>query len=207
MIFNVLRLRPAGKNREQAVRKASRGVSTVYRHGKGFRNPKKIVYVTILWGFEHQRGRKMSEPASPGQDDLLSYAASIVSAYVSNNTLAAAELPALLQTVYATLGRLAAGESAGGRGANRLPAVSIKKSVTPDFLICLEDGKKFKSLKRHLRAAYGLSPEDYRARWNLAPDYPMVAPNYARTRSTLAVKMGLGQKTGAVTPHRKHKRS
>lgn len=149
----------------------------------------------------------MSEPASPGQDDLLSHAASIVSAYVSNNTIAAAELPALLQTVYATLGRLAAGESAGGPGANRLPAVSIKKSVTPDFLICLEDGKKFKSLKRHLRAAYGLSPEDYRARWNLAPDYPMVAPNYARTRSTLAVKMGLGQKTGAVTPRRKHKRT
>jgi predicted transcriptional regulator len=149
----------------------------------------------------------MSEPAPPGADPLLSYAANIVSAYVSNNTIAAAELPALLQTVYATLGQLAANDSAGPHGVNRHPAVSIKKSITPDFLICLEDGKKFKSLKRHLRAAYGLTPEDYRARWNLSPDYPMVAPNYARTRSSLAVKMGLGQKPGGNNMQRKHKRS
>jgi len=147
----------------------------------------------------------MSEPALPGADELLSYATSIVSAYVSNNTIAAAELPALLQTVYATLGRLAAGETSGFSGAPRVPAVSIKKSITPEFLICLEDGKKFKSLKRHLRAAYSLSPEDYRARWNLPADYPMVAPNYARTRSTLAVKMGLGQKPASARTRRKHK--
>lgn len=147
----------------------------------------------------------MSEPALPGADELLSYATDIVSAYVSNNTIAAAELPALLQTVYATLGRLAAGESSGFPDAPRVPAVSIKKSITPEFLICLEDGKKFKSLKRHLRAAYSMSPEDYRARWSLPPDYPMVAPNYARTRSTLAVKMGLGQKPASARTHRKHK--
>ena len=138
----------------------------------------------------------MTEPAHPGADELLFHASQIVSAYVSNNTIAAAELPALLQTVYATLERLGAGETVGIHGASRVPAVSIKKSVTPDFLICLEDGKKFKSLKRHLRAAYGMSPEDYRTRWNLSPDYPMVAPNYARTRSTLAVKMRLGHKPG-----------
>ena len=149
----------------------------------------------------------MSQPALPGADELLSHATQIVSAYVSNNTIAAAELPALLQTVYATLGQLAADDSAGPQGVNRNPAVSIKKSITPDFLICLEDGKKFKSLKRHLRAAYGLTPEDYRARWNLSPDYPMVAPNYARTRSSLAVKMGLGHKPGKNNTHRKHKRT
>lgn len=149
----------------------------------------------------------MSEAAPPGADALLLCAANLVSAYVSNNTIAAAELPALLQTVYGTLRRLSASENAGGRDDNRAPAVSIKKSVTPDFLICLEDGKKFKSLKRHLRAAYGLSPEDYRARWNLSPDYPMVAPNYARTRSTLAVKMGLGQKTTKANKPRRQKSS
>lgn len=149
----------------------------------------------------------MSEPALPGADELISCATHIVSAYVSNNTIAAADLPALLQTVYATLERLATGETDPKNGANRLPAVSIKKSVTPDFLICLEDGKKFKSLKRHLRAAYGMSPEDYRARWNLSPDYPMVAPNYARTRSTLAVKMGLGHKQSTARPRRSHRGS
>ncbi len=149
----------------------------------------------------------MSEPATPGADELLPYAVNIVSAYVSNNTIAAAELPALLQTVYATLGRLAAGKNEGVHSVNRAPAVSIKKSVTPDYLICLEDGKRFKSLKRHLRAAYGMSPEDYRVRWNLSPDYPMVAPNYARTRSTLAVKMGLGHKPDKVNAPRKHKRT
>ena len=149
----------------------------------------------------------MSEPALPDTDDLLAYATDIVSAYVSNNMIPATELPALLQTVYAALGRLAAGEAVSLSGASRAPAVSVRKSVTPDFIICLEDGKKFKSLKRHLRAAYGLSPEDYRARWNLAPDYPMVAPNYAKTRSTLAVKMKLGQKAASDRPRRARKAS
>ena len=147
----------------------------------------------------------MSEPALPGADQLLSYATQIVSAYVSNNTIAATELPALLQTVYATLGRLATGETSGFPGPSRVPAIPIKKSVTPEFLICLEDGKKFKSLKRHLRAAYGMSPDDYRARWNLSADYPMVAPNYARTRSTLAVQMGLGHKPASARSRRKSK--
>ncbi len=149
----------------------------------------------------------MTEPAHPGADELLSHAAQIVSAYVSNNTIAAAELPALLQTVYVTLGRLGAGETVSIQAPNRVPAVSIKKSITPDFLICLEDGKKFKSLKRHLRAAYGMSPEDYRTRWNLSPDYPMVAPNYARKRSSLAVKMKLGHKSGGGHARLNHKRT
>jgi predicted transcriptional regulator len=149
----------------------------------------------------------MSQPALPGADELLSHATQIVSAYVSNNTIAATELPALLQTVYATLGRLACGETSGFPALSRIPAIPIKKSVTPDFLVCLEDGKKFKSLKRHLRAAYGMSPEDYRVRWNLSADYPMVAPNYAKTRSTLAVKMGLGHKTASARTRRKHKAS
>ena len=157
--------------------------------------------------FACERGREMSEPALPVADDLLAHTTDIVSAYVSNNMIPAAELPALLQTVYTALGRLAAGEAANISGAPRAPAVPVRKSVTPDFIICLEDGKKFKSLKRHLRAAYGMSPEDYRARWNLASDYPMVAPNYAKTRSTLAVNMKLGQKTANDRPQRSRRAS
>ena len=119
-------------------------------------------------------------------------AADIVSAYVSNNSVPAADLPGLINEVYNALLRV--GSTAAPAPTEPLkPAVPIKKSVTNDYIICLDDGKKFKSLKRHLRTQYGLSPEDYREKWGLPADYPMVAPNYAKARSNLAKQMGLGQ--------------
>ncbi|WP_128562335.1 MucR family transcriptional regulator [Methylobacterium crusticola] len=124
--------------------------------------------------------------------DYIELAADIVSAFVSNNSIQVTDLPALIASVHSTLGALGAGPAAA-KAEPLTPAVPVKKSIMPDYLVCLEDGKKFKSLKRHLRTRYGLSPEDYRARWNLSPDYPMVAPNYAAARSELAKTMGLGQ--------------
>ncbi|MCG6122214.1 MAG: MucR family transcriptional regulator [Microvirga sp.] len=115
----------------------------------------------------------------------------IVSAYVSNNSLPTAELPGLIESVYGVLKKIATGVQELPVEAP-VPAVPIKKSITPDFIICLEDGKKFKSLKRHLRTKYDMTPEDYRAKWGLPSDYPMVAPNYASARSELAKAMGLG---------------
>lgn len=127
---------------------------------------------------------------------FIELATDIVSAYVSNNTVAAADLPALISDVHATLKRLST--SAAETPAEPLrPAVPVKKSVTPDFIICLEDGKKFKSLKRHLRTQYDMTPEQYREKWGLPADYPMVAPNYAAARSDLARQMGLGQQRRA----------
>jgi predicted transcriptional regulator len=125
--------------------------------------------------------------------------AEIVSAFVSNNSVPPGELSALIQTVHAAVTRLAdGGESSAPRPVEaQTPAVSIRKSVTPDYLICLDDGKKFKSLKRHL-AKIGLTPDQYRVKWNLPYDYPMVAPNYAVQRSALAKKIGLGQKKPVV---------
>jgi predicted transcriptional regulator len=119
-------------------------------------------------------------------------AADIVSAYVSNNSVPATELPALINDVYNALLRVGSGVVAAPTEPPR-PAVPVKRSVNNDFIVCLEDGKKFKSLKRHLRTQYGLSPEEYRDKWGLPADYPMVAPNYARARSNLAKQMGLGQ--------------
>ena len=116
----------------------------------------------------------------------------IVAAYVGNNTVSIADVPALIQDVYRALSGVLDGGAAVG-SAPKEPAVSVKRSITPDFLLCLEDGLKFKSLKRHLRTKYNMSPEDYRAKWGLAKDYPMVAPNYARARSEMAKQMGLGQ--------------
>lgn len=116
----------------------------------------------------------------------------IVSAYVGNNTVAANDIPGLIQNVHKALSDVAAG-TATVEVAPKEPAVSVRKSITPDYLICLEDGRKFKSLKRHLRTKYNMSPEEYRAKWGLAKDYPMVAPNYAKARSDLAKQMGLGQ--------------
>ncbi|MCV9938280.1 MucR family transcriptional regulator [Boseaceae bacterium BT-24-1] len=129
---------------------------------------------------------------SEANDELISRVADIVSAYVSNNSVPPAELPALIAMTHAAIAGL--GASAEPPPAEKLtPAVPIKKSISPDFLISLEDGKKFKSLKRHLRTAYDMSPEQYRAKWGLPNDYPMVAPAYAEARSNLAKKMGLGQ--------------
>ena len=126
------------------------------------------------------------------QGDLIELAAEIVSAYVSNNSVPAAELPSLINDVFVALTRV--GTPIAETAVEPLkPAVSVKKSVHTDYLICLEDGKKFKSLKRHLRTQYNMSPEQYREKWGLPADYPMVAPNYAAARSRLAKEMGLGQ--------------
>jgi predicted transcriptional regulator len=130
----------------------------------------------------------MSENASSTYIDL---AADIVSAYVSNNSVPAGDLPSLISQVHLALARVGNGAAEAAEAPK--PAIAIKKSVTPDYIICLEDGKKFKSLKRHLRTQYNLTPEQYREKWGLAPDYPMVAPNYAKARSDLAKEMGLGQ--------------
>lgn len=124
--------------------------------------------------------------------DYIALAADIVSAFVSNNSVPVAELPTLIASVHATLGKLSS-TGVEDKAEPLTPAVSIKRSITPDFIICLEDGKKFKSLKRHLRTRYGMTPEEYRTKWNLQSDYPMVAPNYAAARSELAKNMGLGQ--------------
>ncbi|APF37012.1 MucR family transcriptional regulator [Chelatococcus daeguensis] len=124
--------------------------------------------------------------------NYIELAADIVSAYVSNNSVASADLPGLISEVHGALMRVAGGVVEVPVEAPK-PAVPIKKSVTPDFIICLEDGKKFKSLKRHLRTQYNMTPEQYREKWGLPADYPMVAPNYAKARSQLAKEMGLGQ--------------
>src|SRR6476660_3040926 len=119
--------------------------------------------------------------------------ASIVSAYVRHNSVPSAELPALIGQVHTALTRVSSGHGQALANALR-PAISIKKSIAPDYIICLEDGKKFKSLKRHLRTHYNLTPEQYREKWSLGSDYPMVAPKYAAARSRLAKQMRLGQK-------------
>jgi len=124
-------------------------------------------------------------------DDMITMTADMVAAYVSHNSLASADLPALIHQIHATLRQVASGAHEPA-DQPLTPAVSIKKSVTRDYIICLEDGKKFKSLKRHLRSAFNLSPEEYRKKWSLPYDYPMVAPSYAETRSELAKSMGLG---------------
>ncbi|GAB4072349.1 MucR family transcriptional regulator [Ancylobacter sonchi] len=125
-------------------------------------------------------------------EKYIELAADIVSAYVSNNAVMSNDLPMLIGEVHAALQSL--GKVAEEPAAEPLkPAVSVKRSIAPDYLICLEDGKKFKSLKRHLRTQYGMTPEQYREKWGLPADYPMVAPNYAAARSELAKQMGLGQ--------------
>jgi predicted transcriptional regulator len=130
---------------------------------------------------------------SSGPAELVNIAASIVAAYVSRNEIAPAELPNLIAETHAALSR-AAGRAAPIEREETKPKIAVKKSVMPDYIICLEDGKKFKSLKRHLRTHYNLSPEEYREKWGLPHDYPMVAPNYAQARSQLAKKMGLGMR-------------
>jgi predicted transcriptional regulator len=123
---------------------------------------------------------------------FIELAAGIVSAYVGNNPVPASDLPALISQVHAALLHVADGQSTAIPETPK-PAVPVKKSVHPEYLICLEDGKKFKSLKRHLRSQYNMTPDQYREKWSLPPDYPMVAPNYAAARSRLARQMGLGQ--------------
>lgn len=127
-----------------------------------------------------------------GTASTIELMADIVAAYVSNNPIAPSEVTQLMADVHYALLRVAGGQVDGPNEAPK-PAIAVKKSVTPEYIVCLEDGKKFKSLKRHLRTQYNMSPEDYREKWGLPPDYPMVAPNYAQARSQLAKKMGLGQ--------------
>lgn len=124
--------------------------------------------------------------------ELLELTTEIVSAHVSNNALPVGDLPQLIQDVYRSLSNVGGVQGAGERPQ---PAVSIKKSITPDFIVCLEDGKKLKMLKRHLKTSYNMTPDEYRERWGLPRDYPMVAPNYAKHRSSLAKKIGLGTKS------------
>src|SRR5690348_2760145 len=122
--------------------------------------------------------------------ELLTLTTEIVAAHGSKNTVAAADLPQLISQVYQSLANV--GRTQVPNAERPDPAVPVKKSIHPDYLVCLEDGKKLKMLKRHLKTAYNMTPEQYRERWNLAPDYPMVAPNYARQRSRLAKEIGLG---------------
>ncbi|MEQ1888849.1 MAG: MucR family transcriptional regulator [Alphaproteobacteria bacterium] len=125
---------------------------------------------------------------------LIDMTAEIVSAYVGNNEITAAELPSLIQQVYVSLADVSQGVIVNENEPLK-PAIAVKRSVSSDYIVCLEDGKKFKSLKRHLRAHYDMSPDEYRVKWGLPKDYPMVAPNYAQARSALAKQMGLGQKS------------
>jgi predicted transcriptional regulator len=126
-------------------------------------------------------------------DALLRMTTDVVAAYLSQNRLVSSDVPTVIGTVFASLSRLNGG-SAALRGDALKPAVPIKRSVMPDHIVCLEDGKKLKMLKRHLRTTYGLTPEEYRAKWGLPPEYPMVAPTYAAQRSAFAKKIGLGRK-------------
>ncbi|TWB48223.1 MucR family transcriptional regulator [Nitrospirillum viridazoti] len=128
-------------------------------------------------------------------EDILQMAADIVAAYVSHNRVDLADLPSLLKSTYDKLATLGNPPVEQPTAEPLVPAVSVRRSVTPDYIICLEDGKKLKMLKRHLRSAYNLSPDEYRARWGLPADYPMVAPNYAAHRSGLAKSIGLGTRT------------
>jgi MucR family transcriptional regulator, transcriptional regulator of exopolysaccharide biosynthesis len=132
----------------------------------------------------------MNENTSGGT--FIKLTADIVSAYVSNNSVPSSDLPALIGQVHSALTRVSSGQGESPVEPPK-PAISVKKSITADHIVCLEDGKKFKSLKRHLRTQYNMTPEQYRDKWGLAPDYPMVAPNYAQARSQLAKQMGLGQ--------------
>ena len=127
-----------------------------------------------------------------GDGTYIQLTAHIVSAYVSNNTVPSGEIPTLISQVYSALMRVSGGQAVAPAEPLK-PAVSVKRSITPEYLVCLEDGKKFKSLKRHLRTQYDMTPEKYREKWGLPSDYPMVAPNYAAARSQLAKQMGLGQ--------------
>ena len=133
----------------------------------------------------------MADTAESG--NLTELVADIVGAYVSNNKVAVSELPGIISQVHSALQRTTAGAEAPQQEVQQ-PAIAVRRSVNPDYIVCLEDGKRFKSLKRHLRTDHDMTPQEYRAKWGLKPDYPMVAPNYAASRSELARKMGLGRK-------------
>lgn len=129
-------------------------------------------------------------PEKASHAELLSYTTEIVAAHVSNNSVAANDIPAIIEQVFKTLANVSPDSNMGRERPQ--PAVPIKRSITPDYIVCLEDGKQLKMLKRHLKTSYDMSPEEYRERWGLPADYPMVAPNYAKQRSELAKEIGLG---------------
>jgi predicted transcriptional regulator len=135
-------------------------------------------------------------------DELLKFASDIVAAYVANNPIPIGEIPGMIKSIHATLGGLANGIAVDGLSTQK-PAIPVKKSITPEYIICLEDGKKLKMLKRYLRSRYSLTPEEYRAKWGLPADYPMVAPNYAAQRSEFAKKIGLGRTAPATKSRRR----
>jgi len=139
------------------------------------------------------------------RDDVLRMAVDVVAAYVSNNEVSTGQIPDVIHSVFNSLSGLE-GAPSDDKAEAQKPAVPVRKSVNPDFIVCLEDGKKLKMLKRHLRTTYNMTPEEYRAKWNLPPDYPMVAPNYARQRSEFAKKIGLGRKAGEDAKRRRGKR-
>ena len=134
----------------------------------------------------------MTEEQEISRGELLALTAEVVSAHLANNAVVQNDVPELIHSVFAKMCELATGEDTSS--VELIPAVPVKKSITDDYIICLEDGKKLKMLKRHLMTSYGMTPEDYRAKWGLKPDYPMVAPNYALKRQELAKKIGLGRK-------------
>ncbi|HEY2447035.1 MAG TPA: MucR family transcriptional regulator [Rhizomicrobium sp.] len=135
-------------------------------------------------------------------DELIKFASDIVAAYVSNNPTPISEIPGMIKSIHATLGSLS-GTVGQELLTTQKPAVTVKKSVTPEYIVCLEDGKKLKMLKRYLRSRYGLSPDEYRGKWGLPADYPMVAPNYAAQRSEFAKKIGLGRSAPATKSRRR----
>lgn len=141
----------------------------------------------------------MTEAQSPIAADLIEATTEIVAAYVGRNALSALDVPDLIAKVHVAFVGLSGAAGTAPTPEPLIPAVPIKKSITPDFLICLEDGKQFKSLKRHLSSHFSLTPDEYRAKWGLPADYPMVAPNYSQTRSSLAKSNGLGRKPGPVS--------
>jgi len=143
-----------------------------------------------------------SEGQTLRSDDILKLATEIVAAYVSNNPIPVSEVPAMIKSVHSTLGGLG-GVAQSEIQTSQKPAVPVKRSVNPDYIICLEDGKKLKMLKRYLRSNYNMTPEEYRAKWGLPADYPMVAPNYAAQRSEFAKKIGLGRTASSSSRRRK----
>ena len=135
---------------------------------------------------------RMTDNSSAEKKDVIAWTADIVASHVQNNSVAISDVPQLIRTVHDSLASL----SGGAAEEKPQPAVSVRRSITPDHIVCLEDGRKLKMLKRHLATAYGMTPEEYREKWGLPADYPMVAPNYAKQRSSLAKKIGLGKRRG-----------
>src|SRR5262245_50548819 len=151
------------------------------------------LYNRQLWALAKPMDTEPSEQISA--EDILRMTAEVVSAYLSNNVLPAGQISEVIQTVHSSLNALSSGRTELSNTPLK-PAVPIKKSVTPEYIICLEDGKKLKMLKRHLRSTYKMTPDEYRSKWGLPADYPMVAPNYAQQRSEFAKQIGLGRNSG-----------